>query len=277
VEKHRYLRFVVCLFLSGLALTEAHSQSKPNPDELVKLAEKLIQAAKDGDRAPFEQLQIPNSESWFARALGDRAGQDFGPIYNRIAPKIPGMVHARFLEISSKENVEFKAASWKSLKGLERTDQPAALAVWTVSRRPEELFALWFTAKDERKKFLGFWCHVDGDFRFVGWLYLARTKTGDSLLLLPPDAKIQEVSTPEKNPVPPYPRLARQARIAGTVTLKAVVADDGTLDDIAVISGHPLLVESSLDTVRKWRYTPLIVNGQVIEAVLVIELRYTIS
>lgn len=53
---------------------------------------------------------------------------------------------------------------------------------------------------------------------------------------------------------PVYPALAAKMKIEGTVKLEAVIADDGTVEDIKVISGHTLLVQAAIDAVKKWRY-----------------------
>jgi protein TonB len=64
---------------------------------------------------------------------------------------------------------------------------------------------------------------------------------------------------------PTYPPLARQARIQGTVVLVAVISKAGTIDNLRLISGHPMLVQAALDAVSQWRYRPYILNGDVIE------------
>ena len=62
--------------------------------------------------------------------------------------------------------------------------------------------------------------------------------------------------------VPPiYPKLARQARVAGTVVLEAIVTADGKVAEIKVISGHPLLVEAAINCVKQWEYEPTLLNG----------------
>src|ERR1700760_4778151 len=55
---------------------------------------------------------------------------------------------------------------------------------------------------------------------------------------------------------PNYPPLARQTRISGTVRLHAIIAKNGTVEQLEVMSGHPLLVQAALDAVRQWRYQP---------------------
>ena len=63
--------------------------------------------------------------------------------------------------------------------------------------------------------------------------------------------------------VPPkYPALASKARVHGTVVLEATLREDGTVDAIKVISGHPLLVNAAVDCVKQWRYEPSLLNGQ---------------
>ena len=64
---------------------------------------------------------------------------------------------------------------------------------------------------------------------------------------------------------PVYPPLARQTRISGTVRLHAIIGKDGSVQQLEVISGHPLLVQSALDAVRQWRYRPTLLNTEPVE------------
>ncbi len=76
---------------------------------------------------------------------------------------------------------------------------------------------------------------------------------------------------------PVYPPLAMQARIQGTVLLQAVVAKDGTVQDLRVVSGHPLLVKAALDAVKLWRYKPYRLNDQPVEVDTEITVNFTLS
>jgi len=78
-------------------------------------------------------------------------------------------------------------------------------------------------------------------------------------------------------PQPVYPPLARQARIQGTVRLQAVIAKDGTIQSLEVVSGHPLLVQSALDAVRQWRYQPTLLNGEPVEVSTTVDVIFTLS
>jgi len=64
---------------------------------------------------------------------------------------------------------------------------------------------------------------------------------------------------------PPYPPLARATRIQGPVTLHAVISRDGVIENLQLVSGHPLLVRAALDAVSQWRFRPYVLNGQPIE------------
>jgi TonB family protein len=64
---------------------------------------------------------------------------------------------------------------------------------------------------------------------------------------------------------PEYPPLARQTRIEGMVQLHTIIAKDGTVKQLEVISGHPLLVQAAIDAVRQWVYEPTLLNGQAVE------------
>jgi protein TonB len=66
-------------------------------------------------------------------------------------------------------------------------------------------------------------------------------------------------------PQPVYPPLAKQARIQGNVVLHAIIDKDGTVTQLEVISGHPLLVQAALAAVKQWRYQPTQLNGEPVE------------
>lgn len=64
---------------------------------------------------------------------------------------------------------------------------------------------------------------------------------------------------------PVYPPLARSARVQGSVVLAAVISKTGTIENLTLISGHPMLVPAALQAVSQWRYRPYVLNGEAIE------------
>jgi protein TonB len=80
-----------------------------------------------------------------------------------------------------------------------------------------------------------------------------------------------------KKVTPVYPPLAKQARIQGKVILSAVISKDGTIQDLKVISGHPLLIPSALEAVKQWVYQPTLLNGEPVEVSTQIDVNFTLS
>src|SRR6202163_2508438 len=76
---------------------------------------------------------------------------------------------------------------------------------------------------------------------------------------------------------PLYPPLARQTRISGTVRLHAIIAKNGTVEQLEVISGHPLLVQAALDAVRQWRYQATTLNGEPVEVDTTIDVIFSLN
>ena len=64
---------------------------------------------------------------------------------------------------------------------------------------------------------------------------------------------------------PTYPPLARSARIQGSVVLRAVISRAGTIENLQVLNGPPLLVRAAMDAVQQWRYRPYVLNGEAVE------------
>jgi len=87
---------------------------------------------------------------------------------------------------------------------------------------------------------------------------------------------VQQALLVEK-PAAVYPPLARQARVEGNVVLIAVIAEDGTVKNIALDSGHPLLVQAAVDAVKLYRYRVTRLNGQAVEVATRIEVPFRLD
>lgn len=107
----------------------------------------------------------------------------------------------------------------------------------------------------------------------------------------PPVKKVEKPPTPQRirvggnvqsaklirQPKPAYPPLAKQARISGTVRFQAIIGKDGTIQNLQLISGHPLLVPSATEAVKQWVYQPTLLNGEPVEVVTQIDVNFTLS
>jgi len=80
-----------------------------------------------------------------------------------------------------------------------------------------------------------------------------------------------------RQPKPIYPPLAKQARIQGVVRFNAIIGKDGTIQNLQLISGHPLLVPAAQEAVKQWLYKPTLLNGEPVEVATVIDVNFTLS
>jgi len=87
------------------------------------------------------------------------------------------------------------------------------------------------------------------------------------------EGSVQQAKLVSQQP-PVYPPLARQAGISGTVQMSVVIAKDGTVQHIEVVSGHPLLVPAAIDAVRKWMYRQTLLNGQPVEVATTVNVNF---
>ena len=76
---------------------------------------------------------------------------------------------------------------------------------------------------------------------------------------------------------PAYPPLARQARIQGQVLLQAQISKDGSIENLQLISGHPMLAPAAIEAVKQWRYKPYMLNGEPVAVDTQVVVNFTLS
>jgi protein TonB len=76
---------------------------------------------------------------------------------------------------------------------------------------------------------------------------------------------------------PQYPSEAGRARIEGTVVLLAVIGTDGSVKDVRVESGLPILAQAAIDAVKQWRYRPYMIDGEPVEVDSRITINFNLS
>lgn len=76
---------------------------------------------------------------------------------------------------------------------------------------------------------------------------------------------------------PVYPIVAKMARVSGTVQLVGVISKDGTIRNLQVLSGHPLLVRAALEAVSQWIYRPTTLSGEPVEVTAPIEVNFILT
>ncbi|MFZ0759604.1 MAG: energy transducer TonB [Candidatus Sulfotelmatobacter sp.] len=76
---------------------------------------------------------------------------------------------------------------------------------------------------------------------------------------------------------PAYPTLARAARVQGQVVLTAIISKTGEIQDLMLVSGHPMLVPAAVEAVKQWRYRPFLLNGEPVEVETTITVTFQLS
>ena len=80
-----------------------------------------------------------------------------------------------------------------------------------------------------------------------------------------------------RQPKPIYPPLAKAARVQGTVKFEAKISKEGSIEDLHLVSGPPLLVQAAMDAVKQWQYKPTLLNGEPVEVITTIDVNFTLS
>jgi protein TonB len=78
-------------------------------------------------------------------------------------------------------------------------------------------------------------------------------------------------------PSPPYPILARQAKVQGNVMIDAVIDASGNVVEISVVSGHPLLIPAAIEALRKWKYEPTYLNEEAVAVRLLVTVEFRLN
>jgi len=78
-------------------------------------------------------------------------------------------------------------------------------------------------------------------------------------------------------PKPVYPPLAKAARVQGTVKFEAIIGKDGTIQNLKLISGPPLLVQAAMAAVQQWKYQPTTLNGDPVDVITTIDVNFTLN
>jgi protein TonB len=76
---------------------------------------------------------------------------------------------------------------------------------------------------------------------------------------------------------PIYPSIARQARVQGAVELRAIISKAGTIENLVVVRGHPMLATAAVEAVKQWRYRPYLLNKEPIEVETEITVNFVLS
>ena len=273
---------LMCLSLAFPAPAQevkpAEAKAYPEPaDGLLQHLHELRDTARNNERERFSaiarNLVIPRHAAWFARNFGQEEGENLAHEYERLLPNLEEKLRGALLEALKGGRTEFTVERRQDAAGL--NERTVTHALFCAAKEPLVLYDV-STIKPDRQDSCVFadFIYVEGGFRFLPgtFFYLLRTFTPRIRV----GGNVQQ-SRLKYRPAPRYPAEARDQGITGTVRLEVVIGTDGSVDELKVIAGHPILAEAAVEAVRQWRYVPTLLNGRPVEVASTIDVVFTLQ
>ena len=246
-----------------------------------------ISAAREADHAKLEEiarnLTIPDYETWFKATFGEEQGTKLTTTYRTNFERDQEWIPKLF-EWLSKQQGELEV---QDANQLPRNMANSCGKALMDAEKSNTVFYRVDLRKKDNSGFstvssAGYFVLVQGAFRRLDCksLGLKATKTevgssGEQAISTEdshgtPPARVRIGGNVQKaklieNIQPKYPEEALKNRIAGTVALHVILEKDGTVKQVEVLSGHPLLAPAAVEAVRQWKYMPTILNSEPVE------------
>jgi len=268
----------------GADAQRARSTSQDEPDDLRNLIATAISAAREEDHARLEEiahnLMIPDYETWFKAEFGEELAAKLTAAYRanfdndeKWLPKLFEWLAKQEgeLEVEDANQLPRNMANSCGQALMDAQKDHIVFYRVDVRRRNNSGLSTSVTA--------GYFALIQGTFRRLDCKSLglqARAPLAGGVLggvlardtrgTLPTRVKIggnvQKAKLIEQVQ-PNYPEEALQNRIAGTVRLHVILEKDGTVKQVELVAGHPLLAQAAIDAVKQWRYQPTTLNGSL--------------
>jgi TonB family protein len=256
------------------AATPAPAQSAANypdsPEGLRKMLEELLSATRQKEVAKVQAIHanmtLPDYEHWFVRAFGEHDGSKLAALYAKEIAEWDSYLNTAFDPAARLKKLQLNVSR------VESTHQGPLGDVYAALREPATLYtARTGTPREASALQLGYFFYVAGQFRFVDAAVLSALSL-IKVYRIQVDANVAVAALIHQvNPIPP-----REARkIQGTVVLRAIIAADGAVKELEVVSGHPRLTQAALDAVRQWRFRPILVDGWPVEVETTISIGFS--
>jgi len=262
---------------------------------LERLAKDILKAQKQGEgtraSALAESMVLPDPAAWYVQAFGPEIAADEGAKYAAGRRTIPIEILKFFFGALQGQFTDVIAARFA--ESCDDNAGESAFGTLQLRLQPVPLYELRLRKGDQFLRLFAL-VYVDGGFRFAlppsvhdHFPFVpkaVRTEGSDSETASAEDelkririggnsqgARIITKVTPE------YPGTARSEHLQGTVRLHAILAKDGSISHLVVLSGYCSLAKASVDAVRKWRYTPTLVNGNPVEVDTTIDVFFQLN
>jgi TonB family protein len=264
-------------------------------DTLRTLLQRLMGAIQknDGSKASAltHDLILPEYQAWFPKVFGAEAGGRMAQRYGESTPAFD----ANFKQLMSLY-VKEKMTDI-TVTRLDSADQPStdsyAIRAMRAMQNPVPVYSVAMGKAGESSwNISGIFVFEGGEFRFVDLPTIheldhnyPKASAGDGVSSSQPPGtptRIRVGGTIQagkmiRQVMPSYPSEAKSKHIQGTVVLHAVIAKDGTVSELHVVTGPAELADAAMHAVRQWRYSPTLFNGMPVDIDTTISVVFTLG
>ena len=277
---------LVCIGLSLNAAPQEPKDTSPTPavsqsgyaesaDNLKKLIEDIFAAVKSGnnERASsyFSGFAIPDHGAWFVKMFGPVEGARLETKYAELLPKAANDIRGRFEYALKGERTNVGVQIWQK-SALPQGG--AGRAILVAMNQPTALYSVdGRSPKEQYATAIGEFVYVDGGFRDLDTRVMQELRTA-------PPARLRIGGNTQAAKIihkvePIYPDEAKAAKTKGSVLLHVVIGADGSMNEVTVVSGDPILARAAAEAVWQWQYQPTLYNGKPaqVDSTILIEFR----
>lgn len=213
------------------------------------------------DAAQFLWVADRDMAIGYLRKAVDRTDAGSSIVYNRLLGRAYGMEVAGVVSVDKQGQRQFEKRDAKKARSALERSQEASL--------------VWAAAGELAK-------NPDPELTPYREELLAKAKGLDPRIGQPAPTRIRvggnvQAARMVHQPKPKYPPLAKQARIQGVVRFEAIIGKDGTVQQLRLVSGHPLLIPAAQEVVKQWVYQPTQLNGEPVEVATTIDVNFALS
>jgi len=278
---------------TALAQSVAIASYPESTSGLEHLAKDILKAQKENDGARANELLrslvLPNPRSWYENTFGPAIAEHEGALYERALPTVSATLARFFLDA-----LHFQADEVHTKRFDHSCDDDSGEYTFGIlhARRVQVPLYEVRLVKGEKLMRIFAFAFVDGGFRFVlapnleGRVFMpppnTPAKPSDHVTEKAPEEPVIRSGVVQSARLvhrvqPEYPVTARKEHLEGTVLLHALIAKDGSVQQLYVLKGYCSLSEAALDAVRQWRYTPTLLGGYPVEVDTQINVIYQLS
>lgn|GEM_PF-1496340 len=245
--------------------------SSPTPDGLNSQFQDLLRARQANDVARLDALtknfSLPDPGAWITRIFGVEEAPHLSREYLKEYDGFQSALKQVLDGWAKEANVEVLLERWPRSEGPEPS---ADIPVPSVSVPVETYRVTVGVPGKGSATWVDSFVYLDGAFRLIG---IGTSPFWSAPHFSVPKGNFQMAHVIEKVP-PTYPLDSTQQVLEGTVRLRATITAEGTVREVKVMDGHPILAEAALEAVSKWRYSPAQIGGRPVEMPTTVEVDF---